>query len=174
MKRGKERKLFAIFLALTELYCSYNYLISLDVSKNTILKELDCSDNNLTSLDMGKNTRLYMLLCDNNCLTDLDLSKNTELGILRCSGNELTSLDLKNVPSYIYTQLDNNTYDIEVDQINLKFDLDSMPGNFDPSSASDWIGGYRCSKSRRLCSLYLSEQSGEDLDRRFGICRAEL
>ena len=49
------------FTALTYLYCGYNQLTSLDVSKNTALTSLICDNNQLTSLDVSKNTALTYL-----------------------------------------------------------------------------------------------------------------
>jgi hypothetical protein len=48
------------------LFCYYNQLTSLDVSKNTALLDLQCYDNKLTSLDVSKNTALTCLGCNNN------------------------------------------------------------------------------------------------------------
>ena len=80
--------------ALTELRCDYNQLTSLDVSRNTALTELRCDYNQLTSLDVSRNTALTYLDCNNNQLTELDVSRNTALTELDCSGNPLTSLDI--------------------------------------------------------------------------------
>ena len=52
--------------ALTELYCLYNQLTSLDVSANTALTELYCLSNQLTSLDVSANTALTFLECEDN------------------------------------------------------------------------------------------------------------
>lgn len=83
------------FTALTNLDCSCNQLITLDLSKNTALTYLYCSWNyQLTSLDLSKNTELRFLYCDDNQLTSLDLSKNMELEHLSCSGNPLTKIIL--------------------------------------------------------------------------------
>ncbi|MBR5971446.1 MAG: leucine-rich repeat domain-containing protein, partial [Paludibacteraceae bacterium] len=82
------------FTALTELDCSYSYLITLDVSKNVALEKLDCRGNDLTSLDLSSNTALTELYCSSNYLTSLDLSSNTALTELYCYSNDLTSLDL--------------------------------------------------------------------------------
>ena len=54
------------FTALVWLYCFYNQLTSLDVSKNTALKLLNCGYNQLTSLDVSKNTALTSLRCYRN------------------------------------------------------------------------------------------------------------
>ena len=82
------------FTALTYLYCDYNQLTTLDVSKNTTLTNLDCSSNQLTVLDVSKNTALTYLWCYNNQLTTLDISKNTALTDLSCTDNQLTVLDV--------------------------------------------------------------------------------
>ena len=67
------------FNALEELYCGYNQLTALDVSKNTALKLLSCYSNQLTALNVSKNTKLETLDCSYNQLTGLDVSKNTGL-----------------------------------------------------------------------------------------------
>ena len=82
------------FLNLDTLYCGYNKLTSLDVSKNTELTYLDCGSNQLTALDVSKNTKLTAFGCGYNQLTALDVSKNTKLTALRCYSNELTELDV--------------------------------------------------------------------------------
>ena len=82
------------FPNLKELYCSYNKLTSLDVSKNTKLTVLYCSLNRLTSLDVSKNTALTELWCNSNELRTLDVSKNTALAKLDCNNTLLTSLDV--------------------------------------------------------------------------------
>ena len=79
---------------ISGLWCMYNELTSLDVSKNTKLTYLDCEHNSLTSLDVSKNTALIELWCEYNNLSSLDVSKNTALTRLKCIGNELTSLDV--------------------------------------------------------------------------------
>ncbi len=79
---------------VTVLYCSYNQLTALDVSKNTELIGLFCYNNQLTTLDVSKNTALTTLSCSNNQLTALDVSKNTALTELDCFKNQLTTLDV--------------------------------------------------------------------------------
>ena len=82
------------FTALTYLYCDYNQLTTLDISKNTALTYLRCYNNQLTVLDVSKNTALTYLWCYNNQLTALDVSKNTALTDLSCADNQLTVLDV--------------------------------------------------------------------------------
>ncbi|MFA6377766.1 MAG: T9SS type A sorting domain-containing protein [Acholeplasmataceae bacterium] len=53
----------------TDLQCSNNRLISLNVSKNTALRQLHCEGNLLTSLDVTQNVELDGLYCYNNYLT---------------------------------------------------------------------------------------------------------
>ena len=82
--------------ALEVLWCRYNQLTSLDVSNNTALEKLRCYYNQLTSLDVSKNTLLTSLDCDHNQLTSLDVSKNTLLTKLFCQLNQLSNLDVSN------------------------------------------------------------------------------
>jgi len=52
------------FTNLEILYCEYNHLTSLDISKNVYLRILWCSNNQLTSLDISNNVDLATLDCD--------------------------------------------------------------------------------------------------------------
>ncbi len=99
-----------MFTNLTNLNCSANPIISLDVSKNTALTELNCSSNPIRTLDVSKNIALTSLNCIYNELSTLDVSKNTALTSLNCSYNQLNTLDVtKNtaltVLCCIYNQL---------------------------------------------------------------------
>ena len=90
------------FTALTYLYCDYNNLTTLDVSKNVKLEYLSCRMIPLASLDLSKNTELLELLLWSNQLTELDLSNNTKLEKLEFGNfanvdfpkNEVSSLNL--------------------------------------------------------------------------------
>ena len=82
------------FESLTYLYCYYNQLTSLDVSRNTALTKLDCNNNSLTTLDVSNCTALTKLDCYGNQLTSLDVSRNTALTELYCDRNQLPSLDV--------------------------------------------------------------------------------
>ncbi|MFK8269148.1 leucine-rich repeat domain-containing protein [Capnocytophaga cynodegmi] len=84
------------FVNITMLYCEYNKLTSLDLSKNIALEVLYCFRNELTSLDVSKNIALSRLDCSNNELISLDVSKNIALNRLNCFSNQLTSLDVSN------------------------------------------------------------------------------
>lgn len=84
------------FTSLTELYCGFNGLSSLDISSNSALLELFCGTNNLSSLDVSNNTALTYLRLDVNNLTSLDVSNNVNLTYLRFNGNTINSIDLSN------------------------------------------------------------------------------
>ena len=126
--------------ALKTLSCGKNKLTSLDVTQNTALEELHCTDNPLSSLNVSQNKELAGLYCYENQLTELDVSKNTELVSLACNGNRLTSLD---VSQTAVTSLDasNNKIDINVEETPRTFDLSTLPGKFDVTKASGWVGG---------------------------------
>ena len=147
---------------LETLYCGANQLTTLDLSENTNLKTFDCSENQLTALDLKNNKNLKTLQCSKNQLKTLDLSQNINLEDLRCYQNQLTALDLRKnkklkrlkCDKNYLTNLDlsNNSkvyefdgsdqeYDIKVSASTLKFDLRSLPGKFNPSNASGWVGG---------------------------------
>lgn len=81
----------ADFTALTQLYCTDNYLTSLDVSQNSSLMGLWCGGNQLTSLKFNSN--LTALWCFDNQLTNIDITQNTSLTDLNISNNQITSLN---------------------------------------------------------------------------------
>ena len=96
------------FTSLTELYCGYNQLTSLNLSQNTALEWLECNSNQLTNLDVSQNTALEWLACSNNPLTSLDLSQNTTLIYLICDYNQLTSLDVSQNTALTFLECQHN------------------------------------------------------------------
>ncbi|MDR0249473.1 MAG: leucine-rich repeat domain-containing protein [Oscillospiraceae bacterium] len=94
--RGSIRDMTGIehFTALTTLYCYYNQITVLDVSRNTALTVLYCNDNQLSTLDVSRNTALTTLICSDNWLSTLDVSRLAALTGLACYNNQLTSLDV--------------------------------------------------------------------------------
>ena len=150
--------------SLTKLYCSYNQLTTLDVSKNAKLRILQCYNNGMQKLNLGDITHLTVLKCDDNNLTELDVSKNPNLEDLECRenklrrvvigekyslrtlylrGNQLTSLDLSDTTRAIWN-LDDlwQRYAIDVNEDGT-FDLDSLPEGFDEDKTSGWVDGTR-------------------------------
>ena len=157
--------------SLTKLYCSYNQLTTLDVSKNVKLRILQCYNNCMVKLNLGDITHLTVLKCDDNNLTELDVSKNPDLKDLECRenklrrvvigkkyslttlylrGNQLTSLDLSTTRAI--WNLDDlwQRCPIDVDEDG-KFDLNSLlPEGFDEDKASAWLG---CTKSGSILKV---------------------
>ena len=161
----------AYFANLTKLYCSYNQLTTLDVSKNAKLRILKCYNNGMEKLNLGDITHLTLLDCNDNNLTELDVSKNPDLKDLECRenklrrvvigkkyslttlylrGNQLTSLDLSTTRDI--WNLDDlwQRRAIDVDEDG-KFDLNSLlPEGFDEDKASAWLG---CAKSGSILKV---------------------
>ncbi|PTT04385.1 hypothetical protein DBR27_09505 [Flavobacterium sp. HMWF030] len=84
------------FASLEFLNCQFNFLTSLNVTKNSKLIELYTHGNDLTALNVSANTALTTLQVNKNKLTVLDLSKNTKLIYVNVSENALKTLNLKN------------------------------------------------------------------------------
>ena len=82
------------FPALVSLTAGNNNLVSVDLSKLTLLTNLDLSGNQLSNLNLAANTALLSLNLASNNLQTLDLSANTLLTSLNVSGNQLTGLNL--------------------------------------------------------------------------------
>lgn len=131
--------------ALERLDCGGNQLDALDVSTNVNLIELRCSSNRLDALDVSKNSKLKDLSCRDNFLAELDVSKNPELKSIICERNGLTSLDLDKNKKIDYIQLTEhqfyNFYNKGTLPAGGTFDLNGLPGNFDPKRATNWVGG---------------------------------
>ena len=127
-------------IALKRFRCSNNLLSSLDVSKNPALEFLWCFQNQLTSLDVSKNTALEDLDCSQNNLTSLDVSKNTALKYLNCKENKLANLDLSQT-AVTALEASDSKIDIYVEETPRTFDLSTLPGAFDVTKASNWVGG---------------------------------
>ena len=62
------------FINLTDLSCSYNQLVSLDITQNYLLENLFCENNNLTYIDLSSQTSFINLYLNGNNLSLLDLS----------------------------------------------------------------------------------------------------
>jgi len=84
------------FVNMTNLYCGFNQITTLDLSSNTQLEMLYCQNNEITDLNITGLTNLTYLFCSDNQLATLDLSTNTALESLLCYTNELTNLDISN------------------------------------------------------------------------------
>ena len=125
---------------LVKLSCGDNNLTELDVSENKKLKELWFYRDNLSNLDLGNQTELEVLSCEGNPLSVLDVSANTKLKKLLVSNTNLTSLDAKNHTALATFVGKDCSYNIAVEGDG-KFDLTTLPGNFDASKATATGGG---------------------------------
>lgn len=102
------------FTALDSLFCSFNQLTLLDVSKNTALTFLECVENHLKTLDVSNNILLTWLNCGGNQLTTLDVSKNTALTHLTCHNNMIRGKDMDNLINSLPQNMTNDEYRISI------------------------------------------------------------
>ena len=120
---------------LKELWCYGNKLSNLNVGNQTELQVLGCRDNPLSVLDVSANTNLEKLFVSNTNLTELNVSANTKLKQLYVSKTNLTSLDANNNTALEEFKGEDCSYNIAVEGDG-KFDLTTLPGNFDASKAT--------------------------------------
>jgi hypothetical protein len=83
--------------SLTQFNCSFNKLVTLNISKCKSLKHLDCSYNILTRLDVNENTKLIELDCRYNELSTLNLIQNKGLKTLYCGGNLIPTAEKQRI-----------------------------------------------------------------------------
>ena len=82
------------FTELKLLYCCFNKLTELDVTKNTRLTSLLCYGNQINSLNFKGCTSLTHLNCYRNRLKKLDVSECTKLNILIFFENSIGEIDV--------------------------------------------------------------------------------
>ncbi|MES2544728.1 MAG: T9SS type A sorting domain-containing protein [Bacteroidota bacterium] len=99
----------AAFNALTDLYCDYNSLTSLNVSALTNLRNLTCGSNQLTSLNVSGLTNLDYLDFTYNQLTSINLTGLTNLTTLYFFNNSLTQLDFTTNTQLVSIDARNNS-----------------------------------------------------------------
>jgi len=75
------------FSALKDLTIWHQFLITLDVSQNTLLESLNCTGNQLAYLDLSNNSALISLVCPENQLTVLDIRNNSNILSLNTNNN---------------------------------------------------------------------------------------
>jgi Leucine-rich repeat (LRR) protein len=80
-------------VALRDLNCEYNQLLSLDLQNMTSLIYVNCSNNQLSTLEVQGLTRLEQLNCSCNQLAAINLQGLTALKELYADYNNLTSFD---------------------------------------------------------------------------------
>ena len=87
---------------LEELYCPFNLLTSLDLSKNTKLRQLNLLRNPIEKLDVTHCPDIEMIYCAYSKIKELDLSNSHKLSFLRCHNCDLQKLDISaTVMSYL-------------------------------------------------------------------------
>lgn len=101
------------FKNLTELYCNYTNLTSLDLSENRALVSLNCSSTKITELDLSNNTALEELSCSsgNNywiSLQSLNVRNCAKLRTLKCSTQNLSTIDLSGCPELTVLDVSSN------------------------------------------------------------------
>ena len=103
------------FKNVTTIYCDYNKLSSIDISKNTALEKFVCRDNHLSSLSLGNNSQLKVLDVCNNNISSLNVGSNGGLIELWADGNSLSSLNVSsNHNLQVLTIQDNNITSINI------------------------------------------------------------
>ena len=96
------------FTEVTKLACQDNYLVQLDVSKNTKLETLNCYRNQLTTLTVSDNPAISNLQCYNNKITSLDVSSCTALQNLYCYGNNINADEMQKLINSLPTVTNGN------------------------------------------------------------------
>jgi len=118
------------FISLTNLSCSYNELISLNLNQNRNFEFLDCSYNKLTTLEIDNNSLLKELVCEFNELSDLNIGSLSKLEHLNFGTNQLTMLNLSNATALKRLKCFNNTLEF----LNVKNGNNSIISEFDSTN----------------------------------------
>lgn len=125
---------------LKNLACGNNKLTMLDISDCPELESLYCGSNKIKELDVSKCPDLKELSCVANKLTVLNVSSCSKLYSLYCAANKLTSVNVSNCTKLRTFESTKNTYPITVPSART-FNLNKLPGTFDVSRTSNWVGG---------------------------------
>jgi len=92
---------------------------------------IDCYDEYLISLDVTKNTKLIYLECDYTLISTINLSKNTLLDYLDISDNyEIDILDLSNNPNLTYLEAEYSAFSSIILYNNLLLDEIDISDNY--------------------------------------------
>lgn len=99
------------FSFVSELNCSFNQLISLDLSNFNFLYKLNCDNNQLTSLNFNNlnvPNGLIEIYCNSNPLSTIDILNLGGLKNLYCANTGISSLDISNSNSLISLDCSSN------------------------------------------------------------------
>jgi Leucine-rich repeat (LRR) protein len=165
------------FTALTHLNCSYNDLVTLDLSSDTLLTDISCFYNSITTLNVSKNVLLKSLICDTNQIQILDVSKNTALTTLHCGFNSINTLDVSKNTALTSLHCDYNSIGtLDVSKNILLTDLNCTYNSLSTldvskntaleslSCGSDHLSVLDLSKNTSLKSLICSDNNLGNLD----------
>ncbi len=150
------------FTGLTNLDCSNNRLISLDITNCTKLAYFSCGENQLSELNVKECPNLMVLDCSGNYLTDLDVTNCNNLRQLTCGfggrKNQLKSLDVSKCPDLMGLYIHNN----DLTELNLENcpELDSLACN------SNHLKELNLEKCPKLTFLHCSDNQFTKLDLR--------
>lgn len=150
------------FTGLTNLDCSNNRLISLDITNCTKLVYFSCGENQLSELNVKECPNLMVLDCSGNYLTDLDVTNCNNLRQLTCGfggrKNQLKSLDVSKCPDLMGLYIHNN----DLTELNLENcpELDSLACN------SNHLKELNLEKCPKLTFLHCSNNQFTKLDLR--------
>ena len=93
---------------LTTIYCHYNQLTTLDLSKNEELEFVNCEYNQIVEVNLSKNVALTNFHATGNKLTQIDLKANTQLTSLSLYDNDFITLDVSANVNLQYLSCGNN------------------------------------------------------------------
>ncbi|KUJ62479.1 internalin [Flavobacteriaceae bacterium CRH] len=82
------------FTNITELYCDFNELTTLDISTLTELNDFSCSDNSITTLNITGLKKMTKFSCSSNKIESLNLSALKEIKYLNTYGDQLSTLNI--------------------------------------------------------------------------------
>ncbi|MBQ9295276.1 MAG: hypothetical protein IJ219_10190 [Bacteroidaceae bacterium] len=118
------------------MYCSFNNLTSLDLSKQTGLEELNCSNNQLSSLvfvDDPHSLRERIIDCSHNYLSSLRVPSKSDIMRLNCSHNKLSELIITSKYEVYAADVDcshNNLSNLDIGGEIYLYKLDCSYNNF--------------------------------------------
>lgn len=111
----KSLKGIEYFPSLEKLYCSYNQLTELDLTRNTNLEIVECRNNNLKRLDVGANARFQRLYCSGNRLQMVDVRSCPNLLLAYTEGYKFVG-EGSVTYGYSPSEFVRIWYDLEVDE----------------------------------------------------------
>ena len=150
---------------ITELNCSSNQILELNVQGLPALQNLWCSNNQLTELNVQGLTALSSLDCSFNKLTELNVQGLTALWNLNCPYNKLTKLDAHGLTKlYWLSCRDNQLTELKVQGCTALKNLDCSRNKLDAEAMTELLKGLptRATDSRGEAILYTEEKDASE------------